>query len=221
MDMNPASPDDKQLGRTGKGKSYACRDAEENRAREGDYYPTPMSLVWCAVELFRSVIPAGSVVTEPCCGNGQLSHALREIGYKNIVENDLLSTRDGILHDDILAGDLSWSSRHVVTNFPFSRWDACVMAFLKKKDIDMLVTIGRLNYLSTQQRLDCGIWERLSEIWCFSRYVDYRTPERADGKFFVGAMATGWFVFGKGRCGPPVIRFVDVQDYATLGNLKK
>lgn len=205
-----------------KGKSYVCRDKIENNLRKGDFYPTPISLVSCAKDLFLSVIPTEASVTEASCGNGQITQGLRKIGYKNIIENDLLYNREGIIHNDILKSNLdSWASDYIVTNFPFSKWNDCVMAFLAKSNLKILITIGRLNYLSTQSRLDLGIWKHLKEIWCFSRYIDYRTKERNDGYFNVGAMATGWFVFTKEEIDAPVVRFVDVQKYATLGNIKE
>lgn len=205
-----------------KGKSYACRDTKENALRPGDYYATPKSLVWCSKDLIRKFIPVERIVTEPCCGNGVISEALVEIGYGMIIENDLYNDRKGIMHNDILNSDLdTWCSPNIVTNFPFSKWDDCVMACLAKKDLECLITIGRLNYLSTQSRLESSMWKHLKEVWCFSRYIDYRTPERDDGMFNVGAMATGFFVFVKEEIEAPVIRFVDVQKYATLGNIKE
>lgn len=205
------------------GKSYACRDKKENALREGDFYATPKSCVWCAEDLFHGIIPADAVITEPCSGDGAISSALVDIGYGSCVENDLYKTeRPNILHEDIFMADLDeWATPYIVTNFPFSKWDDCVRAFLAKKDLKALVTIGRLNYLSTQSRLEDGIWNHLKEVWIFSRYIDYRTENRLDGCFNVGAMATGWFYFVKGKAGAPVIRFVDVQKYACLGNVKK
>ena len=202
-----------------KGKSYTCRDKKENALRKGDFYPTPLSLVWCSKDFLHSVIPQDVVITEPCCGNGQITKALKDIGYKRIIENDLYYNREDLMHLDILQS-VDWSSDYVVTNFPFSCWDSCVQSFLKKDTLKALITIGRLNYLSTQSRLESGVWKRLKEVWIFSRYIDYRTEEREDGQFNVGAMATGFFYFTKEEVESPVIRFVDVQNYATLGNVE-
>lgn len=205
-----------------KGKSYACRDRAENNLRKGDFYPTPVACTDCAADLFYSVIPLDATVTEPCCGNGQLTYGLKKLGYENVIENDLLNKRTDILHNDILKSNLDeWSSDYIVTNFPFSRWDDCVMACLAKENLKALITIGRLNYLSTQSRLNTPMWNHLKEIWVFSRYIDYRTHERLDGQFNVGAMATGFFYFTKEEAEYPIIKFVDVQKYATLGNLEE
>lgn len=204
-----------------KGKSYACRNLEENKKHPGDYYCTPISLVTCAKELFESVLPTKAIITEPCCGNGQIVKGLKSLGFERFIENDLYNERTDILHNDILTTDLDkWASKYVVTNFPFCKWDECVKAFLAKEELEVLITIGRLNYLSTQSRLESGIFKHLKEIWVFSRYVDYRTEEREDGLFYVGAMASGFFYFTKEKISAPVIRFVDVQKYAALGNVK-
>lgn len=205
-----------------KGKSYACRDRAENNLRKGDFYPTPRSCIWCSEKLIKKVIPLTETITEPCCSNGSITKALEQIGYTKFIENDLYNERKDILHHDITTSNLDeWTSPYIVTNFPFSHWDSCVMACLAKKELKALVTIGRLNYLSTQSRLESPMWKHLKEIWIFSRYIDFRTSEREDGHFNVGAMASGFFVFTKEEVDAPVIRFVDVQKYATLGNLEE
>lgn len=205
-----------------KGKSYACRDRAENNLRKGDFYPTPTSLVTCAKDLFYSVLPIKAIITEPCCGNGQIVKGLKQLGFERFIENDLYNERTDILHNDILTTDLDkWASKYVVTNFPFSKWDECVEAFLAKEELEVLITIGRLNYLSTQSRFELGLWKHLKEVHIFSRYIDYRTPERDDGQFNVGAMATGFFYFTKEEVEAPIIKFVDVQKYATLGNIEE
>ncbi len=205
-----------------KGKSYACRKTYENVLRQGDYFPTPRSLVWCAKDLFHSVIPENAIITEPCCANGQIVKALRDIGYINFIENGLYNERKDILHNDIITSNLDeWASSYIVTNFPFSKWDDCVHAFLAKKELNALITIGRLNYLSTYSRFQSGMFRHLKEVWIFDRYIDYRTPERDDGQFNVGAMSTGFFYFTKEEVENPIIKFVDVQKYATLGNVKE
>ena len=205
-----------------KGKSYACRNLEENKKHPGDYYCTPISLVTCAKDLFYSVLPIKAIITEPCCGNGQIIKGLKQLGFERFIENDLYNDRTDILHNDILTTDLDkWASKYIVTNFPFSKWDDCVKAFLAKEELKALITIGRLNYLSTQSRLELGVWKHLKEIWVFSRYIDYRTKPRDDGQFNVGAMATGFFYFTKEEVDAPVIKFIDVQKYATLGNIKE
>jgi len=98
-----------------------------------------------------------------------------------------------------------------------SLWDA----FVKKAkcEADKVIMIGRLNYFGTTERLSSGIWNDLKSIYCFDRDVDYRTPERDDGLFHVGAMATAWFVWERGFSEPASLNFLSVQEYAKLGNI--
>lgn len=191
------------------GKAYANRKQETERP-EGDYYPTPKSLVWVAQDLIRREFPTGSVILEPCSGQGAVSEELRSMGYV-VEENDLYT--GGV---DYLT--TPFSQEYVLTNPPFSVWDDFV--FKAKSEARKVMMIGRLNYFGTNSRLESGIWGNLKSVHCFDRYVDYRTPMRTDGLFHVGAMATAWFIWERDYVGDPTLHFLSVQKYATLGNKK-
>lgn len=195
-----------------KGKAYANR-REENDRPIGDFYVTPKSLLWTVKEYIENTFPKDESILEPCSGNGAISTELQKWGY-HVVTNDLHF--GGV---DYLQNNTFDENKYVLTNPPFSLWDSFVEK--AKAHSNVVMIIGRLNYLSTNSRLHSGIWEELQDILIFSRYVDYQTPYREDGNFHVGAMATGWFVWKKGYTGKPAISFVDVQKYATLGNFKK
>jgi predicted RNA methylase len=109
--------------------------------------------------------------------------------------------------------------KSVITNPPFSLWDEFVAK--AREHCTRWMFIGRLNYFGTQSRLDNNLWAGLKSIHIFSRYVDYRTPFRTDGHFHVGAMATAWFLWDLtlGNVHAPTLHFVDVSQYATLGNV--
>jgi len=58
-------------------------------------------------------------------------------------------------------------------------------------------------------------------LFVFSDTVDFRTAERDDGLFNVGAMATGWFLWDMEWSGKNAeMHFVDINSFAKLGNLK-
>ena len=192
-------------------KAYANRKKVEDRP-EGDFYATPRSLMWVAESLFKDVFWISMPILDPCCGNGVMGQELSKMGFR-VDENDLYK-RDGV---DYLEGE--WNQRQVVMNPPFSQWDAFVEK--AKSHASKVMAIGRLNYLSTQSRYQSDIWTHLKSVNVFTRYVDYQTPERDDGCFCVGAMATGWFVWDMFYDGCPMLSFLDVQKYATLGNFKK
>lgn len=193
------------------GKAYANRRRRDDRP-EGDYYPTPRSLMWVAEDVFGRWFDKGATVLDPCCGAHVMADELRKFGY-SVVENDIC-LEGGM---DYLQGQ--WNETQVVMNPPFSLWDDFV--FKAKTHADAIVSIGRLNYLSTHSRYASGIWKDLVAVYPFTRYIDYQTELRDDGMFCVGAMATGWFVWKRDAGTPPFLEMLDVQKYATLGNFKK
>jgi len=192
------------------GKAYANKKATTSQP-EGNFYPTPKSLIWVAKDIILEEFSRDKIILEPCYGEGSISNELEKIGF-SIEKHDLF--KDGI---DYL--QLETSLEQVITNPPFNLWDEFLTK--AKTHASKIMLIGRLNYLSTKGRLSEGLWDNLKSIYCFNRYVDYRTPLREDGLFNVGAMATGWFVWDMSYTGEPQIRFLDVDNYAKLGNYKE
>lgn len=193
------------------GKAYANKKPELDRPK-GDFYSTPKSLIWVAKDIILSEFITTKTILEPCCGQGAISTELKSLGY-NVVENDLYFN-NGV---DYLENN--FTIPYMITNPPFSLWDEFVHK--AKKECEKIMIIGRLNYLCTHSRLVNKTWENLKTIYCFDRYVDYRTPFRDDGYFNVGAMATGWFIWEKGFIASPTISILEVQNYAKLGNYKE
>jgi len=139
-----------------------------------------------------------------------ISDELSLWGFK-VIENDLFF--GGI---DYLT--TKFDQPYVITNPPFSKWDAFVRK--SKVEAEKIMMIGRLNYFGTHSRLNSGIWTNLKSVYCFDRYVDYRTPERTDGIFHVGALATAWFLWQRDFNQDATLHFLSVQKYAKLGNIK-
>ena len=188
------------------GKAYSHRIG-----RNYDQYPTPRSLVRVAAEMFqvegfRVIEP----VLEPCAGEGSIRDELVALGY-TVQTNDVVS---GV---DYLTG--SWTQPQVITNPPFRLWDQFVIKALGHAE--RVAMIGRLNYFGTHGRHQRGLWRSLRAVYCFDRYVDFRTPVRSDGLFYVGAMATAWFVWDQDVHTTTHLHVLDVQDYATLGGIEK
>ena len=192
------------------GKAYAHTKAKSEKPK-GDFYPTPKSLIWTVSSLIKNHFPTSHQILEPCSGNGSISKELIGMGY-DVFENDISFGCDYL--------QSSFNQRFVITNPPFSLWDEFVEK--SKSHCEKVMMIGRLNYFGTESRMRSGIWNHLREVHCFNRYVDYRTPERDDGMFHVGAMATAWFFWDmKWNQNAATIHFVDVNGYARLGNLKE
>lgn len=184
-------------------KAYANKKPKSERP-EGDFYPTSKSLIWVAKDLIEKEFSIDKPILEPCSGNGAISQELKKMGY-SVHENDLF--QGGL---DYLT--TPYNFEFVITNPPFSQWDDFVVK--AKKESKKIMMIGRLNYLGTTSRLSNGIWNNLKAIYCFDRYVDYRTKERDDGRFLCGAMATAWFLWDASYFGSPQINFLSVQPYA-------
>lgn len=194
-----------------RGKAYANRKSVDNRPR-GDFYSTPRSLVWVARDVILNEFDMSVPILEPCSGRGAISDELKKMGFP-VYTNDLYNPGG----QDYLT--TPFKHRSVITNPPFSLWDSFVIK--AKGEADKVMMIGRLNYLGTNSRLVNGLWEDLKSIYCFDRYIDYRTPIRDDGHFHVGAMATAWFLWERNYDDDPTIHVLSVQEYATLGNVKE
>ena len=193
-----------------KGKAYANRKSAKNRPK-GDLYHTPKSLIWTAEGVIKKEF-RNKEILEPCCGNGAISEELIKMGY-SVLLNDLHTDKGSGV--DYLEKIPYPGSKYVISNPPFSLWDGFVNQ--SKTHCKKFMYIGRLNYLGTDSRLKSGIWKNLKWILPFSRYVDYQTPYREDGLFHVGALATGFFLWDMKYKKPPMMKILDVQNYAKLG----
>lgn len=194
------------------GKAYAHRRAN---GPIGDFFSTPKSLVWVAEQIIVEEFTRESEILEPCSGLSAISEELTNLGY-SIVENDLHLMDAGV---DYLTAEHLITYRQLITNPPFSLWNRFVAR--AKSHTDKLMVIGRMNYLGTHSRQATGIWTHLKAIYVFDRYVDYRTPYRTDGKFHVGALCTGWFLFDMAYNSLPTISVLDVQEFASLGAFRE
>ena len=195
------------------GKAYFNRKEEADRPL-GDFYSTPMSLVWEYVRI--KSLPKDTDILEPCAGQGAIVKALQKQGYNNVTSFDLY-------HGDSTQDFLQYNQRHdvIFTNPPFSLFDAFV-EHGKKLAKRKLIMLGRLNYFASIGRMQKNLWKGLTDVYPFCRMIDYRTPYREDGLFSVGGLVTGWFVWDKESSNPdPVLHVLDVQKYAKLGAFKE
>lgn len=193
-----------------RGKAYANRRAKEERP-EGDFYETPRSLVWMLQE--TGELHGLQNMLDPCAGNGRIVSALRECRPNSTIRGYDLFTGYGEGTVDFL--DAGQDCPAIVTNFPFSQWDSMIRHALEVSEL--VITIGRLNYFGTHARNVSGLWRNLKRVYAFDRMVDYRTPDREDGCFHVGALVTGWFIFHRKPKKAICIEILDVSRYATLG----
>lgn len=195
-----------------KGKAYANRKALSERPAS-DFYVTPRALVWVAADVIKQEFDKKYRILDPCSGTGIIADELRGMGYM-VNEMDINHYgREDSLRDNYLTAYIP--ARQVIANPPFSQWDDFVIK--ANRSVGKVMMLGRLNYFGTYQRKEKGIWQGLKWVLPFDRYVDFRTPERDDGLFHVGAMATAWFIWEMGWRWEPKLRILSVNKYAKLG----
>ena len=196
-----------------KGKAYAnCRPKAERPL--GDFYGTPRSLTRLLIG--TGILDSMRSILEPCAGDGRIAQEL----IKGLDKPRRLHCYDfytmyGDRKKDFLTEeDTSYDG--IVTNFPFSDWDPMIIHGLSISP--KVVTIGKTNFIGAHGRNVRGLWDVCEKIYAFDRMVDYRTPDREDGCFYVGNLVTGWFVFNREHSGGPKLEVLDVSPWATLGS---
>ena len=187
-----------------KGKNYANRKPENERPLN-DFYPTPSCMV---KELVKSGFFPGDKnikIFDPCCGEGAIGNVLRDYGYKNITENDLMYGYD------FLADYTDNTFDAVIMNPPFKLFDAFVEK--AKRISNKVYCIGKMNFFGSHGRNVNKLWEHLEWVLPFDRMIAFDRPETEDGKVECGMMVTGWFVWNRNYEGMPKINVLDMQKY--------
>ena len=185
-----------------KGKAYANRKPESQRPA-GDLYETP-SL--CVIELIKNgkFVPTDARIYDPCCGKYAIGNILRQYGYGNVKENDIIYGNDFLKEDDKREYDA------IIMNPPFKLFDSFVEK--AKKKAWKVYCIGKMNYFGAHSRNVNGLWKGLEWVLPFDRMIAFDKPE-VNGKVECGMMVTGFFVWNCEYEGLPQIKVIDVQKY--------
>lgn len=185
------------------GKAYANRKPESERPAN-DLYPTPSCMIKELVEsgFFNEVKDID--IYDPCCGLYAIGNVLREYGYKNITEKDIMYGQD------FLSSDTDYNHDVIIMNPPFRAFNSFVE---KAKRISRRVyCIGKMNFFGTHDRNVNGLWEHLEWVLPFDRMIAFDKPE-IDGKVECGMMVSGWFIWNRYHEGAPKIKVLDMQKY--------
>lgn len=87
--------------------------------KPADFYPTPPDVTYSLIPHIADILPSGSRVLEPACGDGAMAKALKVCGY-SVDATDLREDsgygRGGV---DFLATDFSGQYDALITNPPF------------------------------------------------------------------------------------------------------
>ena len=225
-----------------KGKNYANRKPESERP-EGDFYPTPSCMVKALLEtkLFstdHNVANCNMTIFDPCCGKYAIGNVLRNAGYKNIIERDLMYGQNFLYDcynsvnlfpkyhfiDYKKCKDYEIKVYHenidvIIMNPPFKEFNGFVE---KAKDVvDRVYCIGKMNFFGAHDRNVNGLWEHLEWVLPFDRQIAFDKPETEDGKVECGMMISGWFIWNRYYNGCPKIKVLDMQKYIWNGKHSK
>lgn len=189
-----------------KGKNYANRKPESERP-SNDFYPTPSCMVKELVKSGFFPNDKGIKIFDPCCGEGAICNVLRNYGYKNFVEEDLIYGQD-FLKTEIPARPIY---DVLIMNPPFKLFDQ----FVEKARYfaNKIYVIGKLNFFGAHNRNINCLWQHLTWVLPFDRMIAFDRPETEDGKVECGMMVTGWFIWNQGYKGFPKIKVLDMQKY--------
>jgi len=194
------------------GKAYHNKKKKVDQVPHEEY-PTPRSLVWELIDQHPTLIDSQDIL-EPCAGRDRaIVKALQQKGYTpKFFDLNFGSPRQDFFE---------YNTKHdiIISNVPFSQWDEFVLH--AKQVARKVILIGRTNYYGTYKRDSNGVWDGLKHMCIFNRMCDYETPVRNDGHFHVGGLVTGWFVWERGYTADWTGKRVDVQKYATLGQVPR
>lgn len=185
------------------GKAYANRKPESERPAN-DLYPTPSCMIKELVEsgFFNEVKDID--IYDPCCGLYAIGNVLREYGYNNITEKDIMYGQD------FLSSDTDYDHDVIIMNPPFRAFNSFVE---KAKRISRRVyCIGKMNFFGAHDRNVNGLWEHLEWVLPFDRMIAFDKPE-VDGKVECGMMVSGWFIWNRYYEDAPKIKVLDMQKY--------
>lgn len=199
-----------------KGKSYANRKPKELRPKD-DFYETPSCMV---KELLDSGIfpqtpskprePKNIRILDPCCGHHAIGNVLREYGYINITEKDIMYGDDFLEKDE--NGDYVDLAQYdlIIMNPPFSKFDEFVRK--AKMQAKYVLSIGKMNFFGAHNRNVEKLWDTLMLVLPFDRMIAFDKPE-IDGKVECGMIVSCWMFWDNGYKLLPMIRVLDMQKY--------
>ena len=185
------------------GKAYANRKPESERPIN-DFYPTPSCMIKELIESDFFEVMLDADIYDPCCGKHAIGNVLRQYGFNNITEKDLVYGQDFLSDYTDNYYDI------VIENPPFDLWDDFVKK--SKRIADKVYCIGKMNFFGAHNRNVNGLWEHLEWVLPFDRMIAFDKPE-VDGKVECGMMVSGWFIWDRYYEGEPKIKVLDMQKY--------
>jgi len=191
----------------GNGKAYANRKQESERP-EADFYSTPKSITQliCDTKEFSKY----KTIYEPMSGENAIAKVLIENGHE-VITDDIRTTKKDFLK-------CNEKVDYICTNPAFSIFTETVEKCHEITNYGFTL-LGKTNFFAAHSRTKMNLWRNLKHVYIFDRMIDYRTPYREDGCFFLGNLVTCWMCFDKSWHEPYWnTSIMDVQKWATLGS---
>jgi hypothetical protein len=190
-----------------------------------DYYATDPIAIDC---LFKKIKPQfqNDIIWEPCVGEGNLSNRIRDYGYNNVIESDIIIDRPNspkniieydfltpvvFQNDKIPYKDVQW----IITNPPYNYAMECItqgMEYLdmyspvKENNPKRICFILKTTFLESQSRFDFFTQNKLfSDLFVFSKRLGCYKNNIKTGS---GIVSYSWFIFTQGYEGKPKIDWV-------------
>ena len=192
------------------GKPFANRKPESERP-QGDFYPTPSLMPKELLERGFFNFDKNVRIFDPCCGKYAIGNVLRQYGYTNITEKDIMYG-DNFLEKDKETGKYIDLTKYdvIIMNPPFKLFDE----FVKKAKLQAkyVFCIGKMNFYGAHNRNIEGLWKGLKWVLPFDRMIAFDMPE-IDGKVECGMLVSNWFIWDWEYEKLPMIKVIDVQKY--------
>lgn len=184
--------------------------SRNNGEREvNDFYPTPKY----AVKELLKLEPFTDSFFEPACGEGDISQAILEYGYKNVYSSDLINRGYGDVIDFFKYEGKAFDN--IITNPPYK----CAQEFVERSKMfatNKIAMLLKTTFLESVSRYkffkDTNF--PLKCIYQFSKRLTlYKNGEKMKNS---GMISYAWFVWDKNYSGKPFIEWICENDENTL-----
>ena len=168
--------------------------------KKNDFYPSEPAMVHRLIEKCQSITSANAIL-EPCAGDGAISNALIELGYR-VYTNDLIPGGHNFLMD--ANDEASWEHWQkllmfdwVITNPPYSDLDNFLKYSLEyaSTGVAMILRLSALEPAETRVERGKIMKKYADNLRYVMPFSSPRPSFTRDGK--VDSVTTAWFVWIK------------------------
>lgn len=171
---------------------------------KGDFYATPP----VAVAKLLDREPFGTLVLEPCCGNGAIAEVLIARGHA-VISRDLHDWGYGETGKDFLAEPVT-DVDAVITNPPFKLSLEFTRQALEctRARSGKVAMLNRIQWLESNKRKQLFESTPLSKVLVFSKRIPRMHRFDFTGSPSTSLLCFGWFIFDWTYNGKPVLEWI-------------